>query len=399
MPAGRSGKPSNRDLVVRALLGRGRMTRAELARVLGVSASTITTTVRELIAEDIVVDPADPSSQSAAGSGRRGRYITLSPQSGVVVGIDFGFRHVRVLLCDLAHNILATREAELAESHRSAVALPTTACIVNEMLKETRLAKADVIGAGVALPGPIRHQASDSVVSSAVLPGWSGVTNSSIAAVLGFPVRIDNDANLAALGEHMWGAAQEVDDCIVIKFHSGIGSGLIIGGAVVRGPQGGAGEIGHTTVDERGPLCRCGKRGCLDSFASVPAILETLQPQHGELTLRDVMSLLADGDPGVVRVVGDAAELVGKVVADACNLLAPQQVVLVGAMTAAGEHVAAPIRAALKRHVAPSAPPEVVFGALDTRHTALGAVALALEELQCTTARHPARERSRITPV
>ncbi len=94
------------------------------------------------------------------------------------------------------------------------------------------------------------------------------------------------------------GAAQEVDDCIVIKFHSGIGSGLIIGGAVVRGPQGGAGEIGHTTVDERGPLCRCGKRGCLDSFASVPAILETLQPQHGELTLRDVMSLLADGDPG-----------------------------------------------------------------------------------------------------
>lgn len=352
--------------------------------MLGRSPATITTAVRDLVAQGVVIDEDAALSPGAPRSGRRGRLVTLSPRTGVVVGIDFGFRHVRVLLCDLAHDILGACEAELSESHRSAAALPTTAAIVDEMLAERGLARSDVIGAGVALPGPVCHQASDSVVSSAVLPGWSGVTDGSIAEVLGFPVRIDNDANLAALGEHRWGAAQNVDDCIVIKFHSGIGGGLVVGGAVVRGALGGAGEIGHTTVDERGPLCRCGKRGCLDSFASVPAILESLRPQHGELTLRDLMGLLERGDPGAVRVVGDAAELVGKAVADACNLLAPQRVVLVGAMTAAGEQVVGPVRAALKRHVAPSAPPEVVLGALDTRHTALGAVALALEELQWT---------------
>jgi predicted NBD/HSP70 family sugar kinase len=313
-------------------------------------------------------------------SGRRGRELTLNPRAGAVVGVDFGFRHVRVLLCDLAHNVLAAAEQELTESHTSAAALPTTARMLDEMLDEAKFSRAEILNAGVALPGPVRHDASDSVVQSAVLPGWSGATNESVGAALGVRARIDNDANLAALGEHTWGAAQGISDCVVIKFHSGIGCGLIVGGQVVRGAFGGAGEIGHTTVDERGPLCRCGKRGCLDSFASVPAIIEALRPQHGDITLAGVMALLSAGDPGVVRVVTDAAQLVGKAIADACNLLAPERVVLVGAMTQAGNWIVDPISAALKRHVAPGQPPEVVLGLLGRRHTALGAVALALEE-------------------
>ena len=95
------------------------------------------------------------------------------------------------------------------------------------------------------------------------------------------PVSIDNDANLAALGEHVWGAGRGCDDCVTVKFHYGIGCGLFVNGTLVRGAAGGAGEIGHTTVDERGPLCRCGKRGCLDTYAAIPAILDALGPQHG----------------------------------------------------------------------------------------------------------------------
>ena len=140
------------------------------------------------------------------------------------------------------------------------------------------------------------------------------------------------------------------------------------------------GEIGHTTVDERGPLCRCGKRGCLDTYAAIPAIMDALEPQHGKLTLTGLMRLLSDRDPGTVRVVGDAAELVGKQLAVVCNLLAPARVVVVGAMAEAGELVLGPIRAALERGIAPNEPPGLVLGALGNRHTALGAVALALDE-------------------
>jgi predicted NBD/HSP70 family sugar kinase len=133
-------------------------------------------------------------------------------------------------------------------------------------------------------------------------------------------------------------------------------------------------------VDERGPLCRCGKRGCLDTYAAIPAMLDALRPQHGPLTLSGLMTLLADRDPGAMRVVGDAAGLVGKQLAVTCNLLAPGRVVVVGAMAEAGELVLGPIRTAIERNIAPNEPPGLVLGTLGNRHTALGAVALALDE-------------------
>jgi predicted NBD/HSP70 family sugar kinase len=213
-----------------------------------------------------------------------------------------------------------------------------------------------------------------------VLPGWHGVTGPDVEQALGVPVSIDNDANLAALGEHLWGAGRGCDDCVTVKFHYGIGCGLFVNGALVRGAAGGAGEIGHTTVDERGPLCRCGKRGCLDTYAAIPAILDALRPQHGPLTLAGLMALLTGRDPGAVRVVSDAAGLVGRQLAIACNLLAPRRVVVVGAMAEAGETVLGPLRAALRRDIAPNEPPELALGALGPRHTALGAIALALDE-------------------
>lgn len=230
----------------------------------------------------------------------------------------------------------------------------------------------------MSLPGPVHHH-PDVVKPSAILPGWPGVTGDDFAVALGVPVSIDNDANLAALGEHIWGAGQGCADCITVKFHYGIGCGLFVNGTLVRG-IGGAGEIGHTCVDQRGPLCRCGKRGCVDTYAAIPAMLDALRPQHGALTLPGLMTLLADRDPGAIRVVSDAAELVGEHLAAACHLLAPQRVVLVGAMAEAGELVLGPIRAALERNIAPNQPPDLVRGTLGTRHTALGAVALALGE-------------------
>jgi predicted NBD/HSP70 family sugar kinase len=117
-----------------------------------------------------------------------------------------------------------------------------------------------------------------------------------LAAALGVAVSIDNDSNLAALGEHVWGAGRDCDDSVTVKFHYGIGCGLFVNGTLVRG-SGGAGEIGHVAVDERGPLCRCGKRGCLETYASISAIMEALRPQHGELTLAQLMRLLAVRDP------------------------------------------------------------------------------------------------------
>ena len=172
---------------------------------------------------------------------------------------------------------------------------------------------------------------------------------------------IDNDSNLAALGEHVWGAGRDCADSVTVKFHYGIGSGLFVNGTLVRG-RGGAGEIGHIAVDERGPLCRCGKRGCLETYAAISAILEALRPQHGELSLAGLLRLLAARDPGAVRVVSDAAELVGTHLAAVCNLLAPRPGHRHRADGRAGELVLDPIRAALRGTSRPARSRRIVLG-------------------------------------
>jgi predicted NBD/HSP70 family sugar kinase len=380
---------SSRELVLTALRERGAMSRAELARYACVAPSTISAVVQELVADGIVVGCGGQLAASRPRIGRPGLRLTLNPRSGTVAGVEFCFRHVRVVLCDLAHNIVGSSESELPDGHASAAGLAIARRLIEEALAVAGLTYGTLIGAGVSLPGPVRHRPGV-VKPSAVLPGWDGVTGHDFSEALGVPVSIDNDTNLAALGEHIWGAGRGCDDCVTIKFDSGIGCGLFVNGTLVRGAAGGAGEIGHITVDERGPLCRCGKRGCLDSYAGIPAILDALRPQHGRLTRAGLMRLLTDADPGAIRVVSDAAELVGKQLAGICNLLAPQRVIIVGAMAEAGELVLGPIRAAIQRNIAPNDPPDLVLGALGTQHTALGAIALALDEsdwLPVTTVR------------
>jgi predicted NBD/HSP70 family sugar kinase len=369
---------SSRALVLTALRVRGPMSRAELARYAGIAPSTVTSVVADLVAAGLVVGSPDQPG-SPAQPGRPGLRLTLNPRLGAVVGIEFGFRSLRVLLCDVAHNVIGTAECELPEAHASAVALAAARKLTGEALAAARITRDALIAAGVSLPGPICRR-PDAVKPSPILPGWRGVTGDDIAAALDVAVSIDNDANLAALGEHVWGAGRGCDDSVTLKFHNGIGCGLFVNGTLVRGALGGAGEIGHITIDERGPLCRCGKRGCLETYTSISAVLDALRPQHGTLTLDQLMGLLAAGDPGATRVVSDAAELLGAQLAATCNLLAPRRVIVTGPMARAGDLILNPIRAGIRRHIAPNDVPEVVLGSLGSRHTALGAIALALDE-------------------
>ena len=393
-PRVRTGRPaprSSRDLVLTALRALGPLSRADLVRCTGAAPSTVSAVVGDLTAAGLVVGSASPA---PGQPGRPGLRLTLSPRLGAVAGVEFGFASLRVLLCDVAHNVVASAECELPAEHASAVALTAARALTDQALRAAGLPRAALLGAGVSLPGPVgRHP--DVVKSSAILPGWRGVSGADIAAALGVPVSIDNDSNLAALGEHAWGAGRGCDDSVTVKFHTGIGCGVFANGTLVRGPAGGAGEIGHVTVDERGPLCRCGKRGCLETYAAVPAIIEALRPRHGQLTPPELMRLLAAGDPGAVRVASDAAGLIGTHLAATCNLLAPQRIIVIGLMAEAGTLVLDPIRAAIARNVAPNEVPEVVSGSLGTRQTALGAIALALDETDWLPGAAPrARPRS-----
>src|SRR5215210_737461 len=127
------------------------------------------------------------------------------------------------------------------------------------------------------------------------------------------PVRVDNDANLGALAEHIWGAGLGASEMVYIKVATGIGAGLVFGGRLYAGVGGTAGEIGHTIIDEHGPVCRCANRGCLETLASGAATLELLRPTLGDdLTLGRLVDMTVQGDPACRRVVADAGRHLGR---------------------------------------------------------------------------------------
>jgi predicted NBD/HSP70 family sugar kinase len=164
---------------------------------------------------------------------------------------------------------------------------------------------------------------------------------------------------------------------------TGIGAGLVLSGQLYHGTAGTAGEIGHTTIEEDGPVCRCGNRGCLETMAAAPALLALLRASHGEgLTLEDVLRLSNEGDIGCRRVIADAGRHIGVAVANLCNLLSPQLIIVGGELALAGDVLLSAMRDSMaRRAVTVSAQTtEVVTGVLAERAGVLGAVALALQE-------------------
>ena len=371
----------NRGRVIESLRELGVASRAEIARSTGLSPATVSTLVGQLVETGLVVDAPQRLSRRSQG-GRPPALITLDPAAGVAIGIDFGKRHLAVAVSDLSHEILAERWRTMHEDYDARAGMDGAVKLVDEALTRSGTEPDRVLGVGLGLPGPI-HRSTGTVGSSAILPGWTDVRIAEVMSErLALPVHVDNDANLGALAELHWGAGHGASTFVYLKMATGIGAGLVIGGRLFHGAGGTAGEIGHTTVDEAGPICRCGNRGCLEMVAAAPALAELLRPTRGEVTGERVVELALEGDPGCRRAIADAGSYAGQAVANLCNLFNPERIVVGGSLGAAGEVLLGPLREAVRRRVIPSAVEdvEIVPGVLGDRAELLGAVALVLKE-------------------
>jgi glucokinase-like ROK family protein len=373
---------ANLERVVRAVRLAGSLTQAEIARTTGLSAATVSNIVRELR------DNGTVQVTSTSSGGRRARSVALSGDAGIVVGVDFGHSHLRVAVGNLAHQVLAEQSEPIDVDASASQGFDRAEQLVARLVESTGISPEKVLGVGLGVPGPIDVE-SGALGSTAILPGWSGINpRQELSDRLGVPVQVDNDANLGALGELVWGGGRGVKDLAYIKVASGVGAGLVIDGRIYRGPGGTAGEIGHITLDESGPVCRCGNRGCLETFTAARYVLELLRGSHGDgLTVPKMVQLAREGDPGCRRVIGDVGRHIGMGVASLCNLLNPSRVVLGGDLAEAGELVLGPIRESVSRYAIPSAAQRlsVVPGSLGARAEVLGALALVLSEMGDST--------------
>jgi predicted NBD/HSP70 family sugar kinase len=302
--------------------------------------------------------------------GRPPVLVAMHRNAGVAIGLDFGKRHVRVALSDLAHRILAERQDELDADLPAAAAIAHATGLVDEVLAEAHADLDDVVGVGMGLPGPV-HGPTGELGDSTILPGWVGVR----------AVEVENDANLGALSEWMWGAGRGAENMAYLKVATGIGAGLIIRSRPYTGTSGTAGEIGHTVIDPSGPVCRCGNRGCLETVAGSAALLAALRDTVGaDVTVGEAIARGLDGHAECGTAIAAAGTAIGTAVATLCNLFNPERIVVGGDLAAAGSLLLDPLREALRRGAVRSAADDVsvVEGTLGERAEVLGAVALVL---------------------
>ncbi|MDX6291186.1 MAG: hypothetical protein QOH50_261 [Kribbellaceae bacterium] len=366
-------REANRERVLGVVRQHGPLTQVEIAVASGLSAATVSNVVREL--DRVGAVRLSPSIRN----GRRAVLVSLTSGGGLLAGIAFGERDVRVAIASESRKILAQQLMPLQADHVADDGMERAASLLADLAETVGAGVEDISAIGFGLPAPV-DSVSGQAGSDAVLPGWRGVNVAeAMAGYLRAPVALDNTANLAALGELRGGALLGVQHGCYIKFSYGVGAGIVLSGEVFRGSAGTAGEIGHLTIDENGPICRCGNRGCLDTFVGSRALLSSLAASHGPLRLRDVVTRALAGDLGCSRVIQDAGRQVGVAVAGLVNLFNPEVIVVGGRMAEAGKLIMVPMREALDRCAIPSAAATVELrpAELGDEADVLGAIWLA----------------------
>jgi predicted NBD/HSP70 family sugar kinase len=368
-------REANRARIVDAIKKHGGLTQVELAGATGLSPATVSNIVKELSTSGVL------HTAQSIRSGRRAQHVTLAHALGLVVGVHFSTRHLRVALADVAHTVVAENHMPLAKDHRADNELDKVSLLLNDMLESVDASRDDVLAVGIAVPAPI-DRATGTIARSGIMRGWDGVVIAdSMERRIKRPVFVDNSANLGALGESRFGAGRGKRNTITLDIGDGIGAGLILNGQVFRGNHGIAGEFGHTTIRENGPLCRCGNRGCLEALAGGPAIMDELRDHLGSLKLGDVVLQAMAGDARCIRAIADAGRHIGVATANLCNLIDPERVIVGGELSRAGELLLGPLRHAVERSIIvnPDLMPDIVQAQLGMRAATLGAVAYAVD--------------------
>jgi predicted NBD/HSP70 family sugar kinase len=379
-PSSLSLRQMNRLRVIEMLYRQPGSSRTDLARSTGLSRATVSALVEEL-GDAGVVEEHDAS--DAAGPRPTGRppvALSLVPGAAFAVGLDFGHQHIRVAVCDLSGEPIVDDWSPAEVDHAPIESMDLAQQLVREALRTAGIERDRLLGVGMGLAAPISKLTGE-IAADGILPGWHGIRPAAeMQARLGVPVQLENDANVGALGEKVFGAARGVDDLIYVRVSAGIGAGLILGGRPYRGFGGVAGEIGHVLADPAGAICRCGNRGCLETVASPVAVAALLERSTGTpVTVERLLELVEADDRGARRAVADAGEAIGRALSTLVNTLNPELVVVGGDLAPAGAVLLDPIRAAIDRHGAAGAV-RVTAGTLGDRAEVLGAAGLILAQ-------------------
>jgi predicted NBD/HSP70 family sugar kinase len=337
----------NRSAIFRMIVTSGPIARTQIAKTLGLSPATVTAVTRELLDQGIV----RVAERAPSKGGRPALLLELVGGAASAFGVKVAPDHLVGVRVDLEAQLVERYEAPFESAAENAIDDLTR--ILGDWIQQ-RAGDPPLLGVGLGVAGVF--DASTGTLQSPLL-GWHDVKLAHVLQEkLGIPIFVDNDVNTLAVAERLYGRADDVENFITVTIGRGVGLGIVAGGDIYRGFGGGAGEFGHTFAVEDGPMCTCGKRGCLEAVVADPALivegrrLGLLEAGDGIERLHE---LARAGQLKARQIYHDAGTRLGRSVAGLVNVLAPELVLVSGEGTQAWPYLGDAFKAAYLANVFP----------------------------------------------
>ena len=386
----------NISSVLRLIHTQAPVSRAQLAVLTGLNKSTVSSLVDELLGRGLVHE----TGMNSTGTGRPATLLEINPFAGHIIGVELGVDFVSVGIADFAGNLLWRRKEEADPIQAQDVMLAQTLRIVKEAITAGRKKGYRFLGLGLATPGTV--DLKEGVLIFAPNLHWKDVPFRKIFSEgTKLKVIIENDANAAALGEHLFGGARLTQDFIFVFAGVGIGGGLFLNGKLYRGRNGYAGEIGHSPImpNQSQTVCHCGNRGCWETFANQYSIIQRVQARLEVKRNSIIPKLMADnnaplsialikqaadaGDTEAIDSFAEAGRAMGQGFAGLINIFNPEKIILGGPLSLAGDYLLPAIREVIPNHTLPEIDQqaEVVLSTFGPDASLIGAIAIVVNDV------------------
>lgn len=381
----------NCEQVLRTILREGPLARIDLAQHTGLTAAAISNITRELI-ENGLLNEVGTSRSNRVGA--NAILLNLPEDTPVIGVVHQGVSALRIALCNVRGSVIGRHLIHTPKRYTPAWAVTTIAETVRALLHRHGYTEEAMVGIGMGVVGLV--DVKRGVVKRAPSLGWENVPlRDLLTEQLHLPIVIENNVRAMAFGEALFGNGKDWSDFAFVYVGTGIGAGLIIDGRLYRGVHGGAGEIGHITVDPTGELCSCNNRGCLETIAAEPALVRNARMRGIELgaveespkeAIQALVALSRKHDEVAHEVVKNCGESLGIALANLVDIFNPSRIVLHGAITGANDVFFSSVEHCLRRHafLTKDESVELVVPTFGDDAGLVGAAAIALDAFVLT---------------
>ncbi|MBA9083681.1 glucokinase-like ROK family protein [Fontibacillus solani] len=368
-------KKMNKTIVLDTIRQRQPLSRADISAAIGLNKATVSSLVAELIDSHLVTE-IGPGESSG---GRKPTLLLFNKQAGFAIGIDIRVSDLLAVLVDLEGNVIREKSVPLDDFTPDNV-IDQIRKTIRQLSRKLPESPYGIVGIGIGVPGLVDEK---SHVVSAPNLGWNQIDLLDfLTSEFGSNIHIDNEANAGAIGEKLFGAGIDSQNLIYLSIGIGIGAGIIVGGELYRGASNFSGEVGHMTIAEDGPLCRCGNRGCWETLASEKALLDQAAQAWPEssVELEDILEVARSGNSTAIELLNRIGSQLGVGLANLVNILNPELIVIGNRLSIAGGLLQdSMLRTIEERSLSYHRnKTHVDFAKLGIRSTALGAASLPI---------------------